>query len=170
LLTAVAVAIDAAFKSYQINQEQSLLTQHSRLAMYRMLTYIRTNAEHQPHTATLATNFSTGQTVTDTGIDMFDDANHEISFVYDNASKELRLIESGNSHVLLNGVTSFQVKLEPMRSAQSVKTGSMTYDRLMRATITFSIGTTTKTSKYSETTGTQTITISSAVMPRRNIW
>jgi hypothetical protein len=51
-----------------------------------------------------------------------------------------------------------------------VKTGSQTYDLLMRATVLISVHTNSETSKTSETTGAQTITMSSSVMPRRNVW
>jgi prepilin-type N-terminal cleavage/methylation domain-containing protein len=170
LLTAVAVAIDAAFKSYQINQEQSMLTQRARLALYRLLTSIRTLDTHQPYTAACVTSFSKGTPVTDSGISMYDDNNVLISYMLDAPSHELRVIHGGVTNVLLRGVTAFSVKMEPMKSAQSVKTGSQTYDLLMRATVTVTLATNSKTSMASETTGKQTVTISSSVMPRRNIW
>lgn len=170
LLTAVAVAIDASFKSYQVNEEQSMLTQRARLALYRMLTEIRTTSTHQPYTSAKITSFATGQTVTDTGISMYDNNNSQITYMYDAASEQLRVIQGTATHVLLNGVTSFQVTMQPMQSANSIKTGSMTYDLLMRATILISVHTNASTSKYSESTGNQTVTISSSVMPRRNVW
>jgi hypothetical protein len=170
LLTAVAVAIDAAFKSYETNQEQAALTQRARLTMYRLLTTIRTAAEHQPKTAVLAASFAAGATVTDTGIRLFDSNDQQVDFVFDAPSRELRLIEGGNTHVLLYGVQTFQIKMEPMRSAQSIKTGSMSYDKLMKSTILLTVGSDAKTFSASETTGRQTVTISSSVMPRRNVW
>ena len=170
LLTAVAVATDAAFKSYQVNQEQATLTQRARLSLYRMLTQIRTTKAHQPYTAAQVTNFSKGQIVTDTGISMFDDSSTQTTYLFDSASQELRQIRAGTTHVLLSGVKNFQIKMEPMKSANSVKTGSQTYDLLMRATIQVTVATNSKTSKSSETTGTQLVTVSSSVMPRRNVW
>jgi Tfp pilus assembly protein PilW len=170
LLTAVAFAIDAAFQSYKVNQEESSLTERARLALYRMLSTIRTTQAHQPYTPAMVTSFSVGQIVTDIGITMYDDTNTQTTYVFDSPSQQLRAIHGGTTHVLLNGVQSFQVKMEPMKSAQSVKTGSQTYDLLMRATILLTLDTNSETSKTSETTGKQTVTLSSSVMPRRNIW
>jgi Tfp pilus assembly protein PilW len=170
LLTAMAVAIDASFKSYQVNEEQSTLTQRARLALYRMLTNIRTTAEHQPYSSNQIALFASGQTVTDTGLSMFDNNNNQITYMYDAPSQQLRMIEGGATHVMLNGVTSFQVKMMPMKSANAIKTGSLTFDLLERATILVSLQTNSKTSESSESTGKQTVTISSSVMPRRNVW
>jgi len=170
LLTAVAAATDAAFKSYQVNQEQATLTQRARLSLYRLLTQLRTTKAHQPYTSALVTNFSKGQIVTDTGVSMFDDSGTQTTYLFDVPSQELRQIRGGVSHVLLSGVKNFQIKMEPMKSANSVKTGSQTYDLLMRATVQVTVATNSKTSKSSETTGVQTVTVSSSVMPRRNVW
>jgi hypothetical protein len=170
LLTAVGVAVDASFKSYETNQEQSSLTQRARLTMYRMLTTIRTAAEHQPATPALAASFAAGTTVTDTGIRLFDSNDQQIDFIYDEPSQELRLIEGGNTHVLLRGVQDFQIKMQPMRSAAAIKSGSAGYDKLMRSTILITVGSDTKSFAAGETTGRQTVTISSSVMPRRNVW
>jgi Tfp pilus assembly protein PilW len=170
LLTATAVAVDASFRSYAVNQEQASLTQRARLAMYRILTSIRTTDLHQPKTTALATTFSKGTIVTDTGIAMFTDDGVELDYVYDDTNKQLLLIQGGTSHVMLHGVDAFQVKLEPMRSADSIKTGQMTYDRLMRATVLLTVRTNDQTSQASETTGLQTVTLSGSVMPRRNVW
>jgi Tfp pilus assembly protein PilW len=170
LLTAVAAAIDASFKSYQVNEEQSTLTQRARLALYRMLTEIRTTQTHQPYTSSCVTSFSTGQVVTDTGLSMFDNNGTQVTYYYDAASQQLRVIHGTTTNVVLQGVTAFQVKMEPMKSAESVKTGSQTYDLLMRATVLLTVATNSKTSSATETTGTQTVTISSSVMPRRNVW
>ncbi len=170
LLTAVAFAIDAAFQSYKVNQEESSLTERARLALYRMLSNIRTTQAHQPYTPAAVTSFATGQIVTDRGITMYDDTNTQTTYLFDSPSQQLRVIRAGVTHVLLNGVTNFTVKMEPMKSAESVKTGSQTYDLLMRATILLTLDTNSSTSKSSETTGKQTVTLSSSVMPRRNIW
>ena len=133
LLTAMAVAIDASFKSYQANEEQSTLTQRARLALYRMLMNIRTTSLHQPYSANQIAFFASGQTVTDTGLSMYDNNNNQITYMYDAPSQQLRMIEGGATHVMLNGVTSFQVTMQPMKSANAVKTGSLTFDLLERA-------------------------------------
>jgi hypothetical protein len=93
-----------------------------------------------------------------------------LSYVYNSTTKQLTQIQNGSTYVLLDGVDNFQIKLEPMQSANSIKTGAMTYDLLMRATILLTVRTNSQTSSASETTGTQTITLSSSVEPRRNIW
>ena len=170
LLTAVAVAIDASFKSYQVNEEQSMLTQRARLALYRMLANIRTTQLHQPYSATGIASFASGQIVTDTGISMYDNTGTETTYMYDAPSQELRAIHGSTTYVLLEGVKAFQVKMEPMKSAESVKTGSQTYDLLMRTTMLITVATNSKTSAASETTGMQNVTLSSSVMPRRNVW
>jgi hypothetical protein len=59
--------------------------------------------------------------------------------------------------------------MEPMRSATSIKTGGG-YDLLKRATVNITVRTTEENSLASETTGTQTLTLSASVMPRRNVW
>jgi len=59
--------------------------------------------------------------------------------------------------------------LEPMRSSTSIRTGGV-YDLLSRATILLTVRTADNTVMNSETTGDQTVTISSSVMPRRNVW
>ena len=48
LLTATAVAVDASFKAYAANQEESSLLQQGRMALNRMVTSIRTPTRPQP--------------------------------------------------------------------------------------------------------------------------
>jgi len=169
LLTATAAAIDASFKAYEVNQEQSLLMQRARLAMHRILTQIRVTAEHGPHDSTLNGNFTAGTVITDTGIEMFDADDVLYAFHHDPDTQQLLLQVDGTDHVLLEGVQTFEVKMEPMRSPTSIKTGGG-YDLLKRATILLTVKTNDATSLGSETTGVQTVTLSSSVMPRRNVW
>jgi hypothetical protein len=169
LLTATAAAIDASFKAYEVNQEQSLLMQRARLAIHRILTQIRVTAEHGPHDSSLNGNFAAGTVVTDTGIEMFDADDVLYVFCHDEDTKQLTLEVDGQHHVLLEGVEDFEVKLEPMRSPTSIKTGGG-YDLLKRATILLTVKTSSATSLDNETTGNQTVTLSSSVMPRRNVW
>jgi prepilin-type N-terminal cleavage/methylation domain-containing protein len=169
LLTATAVAIDASFKSYAINQEQSDLTQRSRLAMYRITSVIRQTQAHQPGTTTLANQFKTGKTVSDTAIDMMDLANKPVRYFYDAAEKRLMLHTDSGDHVLCDGVESFTVRLEPMRSATSIRTGGP-WDLMKRATLLLTVRTTNQTSVKGEGVGNQTVTLSASVMPRRNTW
>ena len=169
LLTATAVAIDASFKAYAINQEQSDLTQRSRLAIYRMTTMIRQTKLHAPHTATLAGQFAGGATVTDSGIDMFDLNGQAITYTYDAANKQLLAVVGGTSHVMCDGVQAFTVRMEPMRSTDSIKTGGA-WDLMRRASIVLTVKTTSHTSVEGEGVGKQTVTMSASVMPRRNAW
>lgn len=169
LLTATAVAIDASFKAYAINQEQSDLTQRSRLAIYRMTTMIRQTKLHAPHTATLAGNFAGGATVTDSGIDMFDLNGQAITYTYDATKKQLLAVIGGTSHVMCDGVEAFTVRMEPMRSTDSIKTGGG-WDLMKRASLVLTVKTTSHTSVEGEGVGKQTVTMSASVMPRRNAW
>ena len=49
LLTAVAVAFNAAFIAYQVNQERQSVTQQARLALNRMLGTIRVTQQRARH-------------------------------------------------------------------------------------------------------------------------
>jgi prepilin-type N-terminal cleavage/methylation domain-containing protein len=169
LLTATAVAIDASFRAYAVNQEQSDLTQRTRLAMYRMTSIIRQTKEHAPHNGAPAGQFAGGKTVDDTGIDMFDLSGKQIGYRYDSANKQLLVVVSGTPHVLCEGVEAFNVRMEPMRSPNSIKSGGA-WDLLKRATLLITVKTTDKTSTEGEGVGKQTMTLSASVMPRRNAW
>ncbi len=169
LLTATAVAVNASFKAYEINEEQSSLIQRSRIAMNHVLSVIRTCQAHSPDTTALATQFSSGLVVTDTGIDMYNASNSLIIFRYDSPNQRLLAITNGSVYTMAEGVTAFQVKMEPMRSLQSVKTGGP-WDLLMRASVQITVKTNSKTSLSGETTGKQVVTLSGATMPRRNAW
>ncbi len=94
-----------------------------------------------PYTTSLASQFATGAVVTDTGISMFLDDNSELSYTYNATTNQLTQIQNGSTYVLLDGVQNFQIKLEPMQSADSIKSGKMTYDLLMRATILLTVRT-----------------------------
>ena len=169
LLTATAVALDGSCIAYRVNEEQSSLIQRTRLTLNRITTSIRTTTLHAPHTPALATSFAGGFIVTDTGLDMLDATGTQITFRYDAPNLRVLAIAGAVQHVLAEGVTSFQLTLEPMHSAESVRTGSPC-DLLRRATILMSIQTAADTARSSETTGKQIITLSASVMPRRNTW
>lgn len=169
LLTAVAMALDASFLSYRVNQEQSALNQKARLTMHRILTNVRQCEAHAPATSSLLTNFSLGVRVDDVGIAMLNDAGDDVVYRYDATNQRILYALDGNERTLLEGVTQFQVTLEPMRSATSIRTGGG-YDLLNRATVLLTVRTTGKTSMNSETTGQQSITLSSSAQPRRNVW
>jgi prepilin-type N-terminal cleavage/methylation domain-containing protein len=174
LLTATGVAIDASFKAYAVNQQNSDLTQRSRLAIYRITAMIRQTREHAPHTTALANQFATGKTITDTTIDMYDLNKNEVTYSYDAAKKQLiATVKSFGGvavpHVMCEGVETFQVRMEPMRSAESIRTGGA-WDLLKRASIVLTVKTSAATIAEGESGGTQTVTLSASVMPRRNSW
>jgi prepilin-type N-terminal cleavage/methylation domain-containing protein len=169
LMVATAMAIDGTFRAYRFNQEEASLIHSARMAEYRMLSMVRTTREHQPVTAALATQFAAGQVVTDVGLTMLQTDGTEVTFRYDAATHKLLAETGGQSHTMVEGVTQFQVILEPMRSATSIKTGGG-WDLLKRATILISVRTTSATATSSETTGQQVLTLSSSVMPRQNTW
>ena len=165
LLVATAVGVDASARAYQINQEQSLLIQRARIAMERMTTVIRTTHDHAPDSVAAAANFAKGQTVTDTGIDLFDTNNVETMFRYDAPGKRILAIIANNTYVLVDGVESFQITLEPMQSANSLRTGGG-FDLLRRANITLAV----RNDALAPGQSGQTIALSASVMPRQNTW
>jgi Tfp pilus assembly protein PilW len=169
LLTATGVALDASFFSYRVNEEQSSLIQNARLTLNRITTAIRTSKAHQPHSAGLLPAFVSGLTVTDNGLDMYDLTNTSLSFTYDPTAKTVSATYNGVAHVLAQGVTQFQITIEPMRSPEAIRTGAGC-DLVQRATVLMAIQTTAATMQRSETTSGQVITLSASVMPRRNTW
>lgn len=168
LLTATAVAVDAAFRAYQVNQEQAVLLSKARVALALMTTHVRTTKLHAPDDATRRAEFATGLTVTDTGLAMFDADDQLIRFRYDAAGKRLLVVTASGTHTMARGVEAFGVTMEPMRSAASVRTGGG-WDLLKRATIQLTVRTTGSTAA-GESSGQQTFTLSGSVMPRRNAW
>ena len=169
LLSAVAVAVDACFRGYRINQEQATLMQRSRVAQNFICTSIRTTKLHAPLSGEQKLAFDSGATVTDTGLEMIDLNEKIVRFEWDAPTKRLLVTAEGKTHVLAYGVDDFAVRMEPMRSATSIKTGGG-YDLLARATVNLTVRTTEENSEASETTGLQTLTLSGSVMPRRNVW
>jgi len=169
LLTATAVAVDASFKAYANNQEESSLLQQSRMALNRVVTSIRTSDTHAPTDPTLLVDFKAGFKVTGTSIGMFQEDGTNIVYRYDAAKKQLIAEVRGKSYILARGVEAFSVSMEPMRSEEALRTGS-SYDLLRRATILITIRTTAETAQSSETTGKHPVTLSVSVTPRRNSW
>jgi len=169
LLTATAVALDASVKAYAINQEQAGLMQQARIAVDRIAAYVRASREHSPVDANQAAAFASGLTVADNGITLFDQAGSEVSFTYDAPNKRVMATLNGTPHVLARGVEAFVVRMEPMRSATSIKTGG-SWDLLRRATILITVRTNSETSGVGETRSQQTVTLCAAVVPRQNAW
>jgi len=167
LLTATAFAMNSALQAYSINQVQSDTMHRTRIAMHRLSTYIRTSTEHSPMTAARATSFANGDTVIDSGIQLFDENNTELAFAYNALTQQLIVTENGNDHVLLRGVTTFRVVMQPMRSSTSIKTGGG-FDLLRQATITLTVRFSNDAADTRADDADQTVTLSTSVMPRRN--
>lgn len=170
VLAAVAYSVDACFRAYSINQEQSDLMQRARTGMHRIITTIRTTNAHQPLSADALLAFKEGIVVSDSGIAMFDADDRPINFKFDAPRGQVLAVDgAGNEYVMLRGVRKFEIKFEPLRSEQSARTGGP-YDKLLRATVLVTVQTTGNALDIDETVAAQTVTLSSSVMPRRNIW
>jgi Tfp pilus assembly protein PilW len=171
VLAAVAYAVDMTFRAYSINHEQADLMQRSRVALYRMTTTIRTTGDHQPITALALADFKNGKVTTDTGITMHDVNDQEVVFKFDPAKSRLVAVDGlGTEYTLLRGVEKFEVKFEPLLSQEAKRAGAVVYDRLMRATILLTVRTTGNSADVDEKVGSQSVTLSTSVMPRRNAW
>jgi len=179
LLTATAVAIDASFQAYGVTQAQASLAQRARVSLHRIVTYIRTTEQHRPDNDDPIDDFAAGLVCTDTAIRMMttdtagvifrqqDDCLVSVPFSVASGA----LVE-GTAHVLIKGVQAgdFTVTFEPMKSAEQIRTGQPAYDQLKRASISLTVRPATTTKVAGEQVSAQPVTISAAVMPRRNFW
>jgi Tfp pilus assembly protein PilW len=168
LLTATAIAVNAAFRAYEVNQEQAVLMSKARVSLNFITTNIRGTTLHAPDTAAKRTQFAAGQTVTDTGVVMYDMNNNLLRFFYDAPNKRLQVTGPMGTQTLARGVEAFSVTLEPMRSANSIRTGG-SWDLLRRASVTVTVKTGGSTAP-GEAVGGDTVTLSGSIMPRRNSW
>jgi prepilin-type N-terminal cleavage/methylation domain-containing protein len=178
LLTAVAVATDASFKAYGINETQAQLMERSRLAMNRILTYIRSTNQHLPDDDASQTKFQSGLITQCTSIRMMIDATHGIIFRQSGTTLQAvsftiagATLTEGKARTLLAGVNAgdFTITMEPQRSAEAIKTGGV-YDQLKRASITLTVRAAAATAMTGEDLANQSITLSGSVMPRPNMW
>jgi hypothetical protein len=181
LLTAVAVGTHASFHAYAVNQEYSLLTQKSRLTMHRILSDVRTSDTHavdaDPNSAANIQwrDLPAETPVVATSIAMFDPNETLHVYRWDAATKRLYadVRKSGSasiqSHVMLEGVEKFEVTHVPMKSVASARTGGKR-DLLRRATILLTVTSAGAGDETGDGGGTQTMTLSSSVVPRRNVW
>jgi prepilin-type N-terminal cleavage/methylation domain-containing protein len=169
LLTATAVAVDASFKAYANNQEESSLLQQARMALNRVVTSIRTSDTHAPIAPAQLVDFRAGLLATDKGIGMIQEDGTDIVYRHDAAKKQLIAEVKGKTYIVARGVETFTVTMEPMRSDEALRTGS-SYDLLRRANILITLRTTAQTAQSSETTGKHPVTLSVSVTARRNSW
>ena len=165
LLSATAVAVKASFDAYRANQTQADLTQRARLTVHRLLGAVRTARDHAPVTAAKSAQFASGQRVVDSGVAMFDADGRDVSFAFDPADGVIRQTTDGETFVLVRGVETFEVTLEPMRSPESLKAGGG-FDRLRRATVLLTL----RADPLEGEAGGETFTLSSSVVPRANVW
>ncbi|HMB96451.1 MAG TPA: prepilin-type N-terminal cleavage/methylation domain-containing protein [Tepidisphaeraceae bacterium] len=178
LLTAVAMAVDASFKAYGVNESQSQLMERARLSMNRMLTYIRCTNQHLPDNDTAQTNFQNGLITQADSIRMMIDSVNGIIFRQSGTALLAvpfkitgATLTEGTPRTMLQGVNAgdFTITFEPQRSAQSIKTGGK-YDQLKRASIALTVRAAAKTAVAGEEISNESITLSGSVMPRPNMW
>jgi Tfp pilus assembly protein PilW len=178
LLTSVGVAVDASFKAYAVNQSQAQLLQRSRVAMNRLLTYIRSTSQHLPDDDDAQTDFEAGLITHASAIRMLITPSSGV--IFRQSGNELQMVPftitggalvEGTARTLLNGVGAddFRITFEPQRSTEAVKTGGK-YDQLKRASITLTVRPTGATTLTGENDPSARVTLSTSIMPRRNIW
>ncbi|HMO27554.1 MAG TPA: hypothetical protein PKB10_14935, partial [Tepidisphaeraceae bacterium] len=98
LLSATGIAIDASFKSYSANQITTDLTQRTRVALHRILSELRTTAEHEPLTEDQQDLFATGVEAIDSGIIMYRADGSELRFHHDPTTRQLIATLEGTQH------------------------------------------------------------------------
>lgn len=178
LLTSVAVAIDASFKAYAANQTDAQLMQRARLAINRMVAYIRSTTDHLPDDDDAQTAFENGLVTQASAIRML--LNDTSGVIFRQSGDELQMVPftiagnvltEGTARTLLKGVGAgdFRITFEPQRSAQAVKIGAK-YDQLKRASISLTLRTHADTAVSGEQSDRGAVTLNMSVMPRRNIW
>jgi hypothetical protein len=180
LLTAVAVATDAAFHGYATNQEQSSLTQAARLGLYRMLAQIRTADAHAVDTNPASPAnlmLRDGKTVfgadpvtnvtLNSSIAMLDEVGNVYHYYWDKPTARVVVAvrQPGSPtpvvNTLLRGVTDFRVTLEPMPGTRG---------KVRRATIQFTLQVTGANDEAGDSGAKASMTFSSSAVPRRNVW
>lgn len=181
LLTAVAVATDAAFKAYAINQTQAQLMQRARLAMNRMTTYIRATTQHLPDDDDAQDEFESGLITEASAIRLMTDSSHGVIFRQSGTELQMvpftlsgNVLTEGTARTLLQGVGTgdFMIAFEPQRSAQAIKLNGLAAacDQLKRASIVLTVRAGGSSSVTGEETANQNVTLSTSIMPRKNIW
>jgi hypothetical protein len=180
LLTAVAVATDAAFHGYAVNQEQSSLTQAARVGLHRMLLQIRTGDAHaaDPNPASPANLMLrdgltvygadpvTKQTL-NSSIALLDETGNLYHYYWDKPDGRVVVsvrqpgAAAAIEHTLMRGVTDFRVTLEPLPGTRG---------KLRRATVQFTLQATGANDEAGDGGARASMTFSSSAVPRRNVW
>ncbi len=179
LLAAVGVAVNASFHAYGVNQSQAALAQRVRVAMHRIVSTIRTTAEHRPDNDEPIDDFAAGLVCTDSAIRMM--TGEDRGVIVRQSGDALQLVPftivagalvEGTPNTLLKGVNAgdFTVTFEPMRSARQVRLGRPEYDQLRRAGILLTLRPGASTTVAGEEADAEPVTLSTSVMPRKNVW
>ena len=179
LLVATAVAVNASFQAYGVNQTQSSLAQRARVAMHRVVSSIRTTQDHRPDNDDPIDDFEAGLVCTDTAIRMLTAPDRGV--IFRQSGTELLMVPftivantmvEGAPNVMLRGVRDgdFTITFEPMRSARQIRLGRPEYDQLKRASIFLRIRPDAATTLAGEQGDGEPVVLSTSVMPRRNFW
>ncbi len=166
LFTATATAMKACVDSFTANQASADTLQRARVTMLRLSQQIRAGEDHLPVTTARQTSFIAGTTVTDSGITFIDDKGQTIRCSYNAGTQVLSIqVDGGTARTLASSVSTFTVRMVPVRSAGSIKTGGV-YDELERVTITLAIN---PVVDGNEMLG-QPVTLSESITPRARLW
>lgn len=176
LLTAVAVATHASFQSHAINMETSDVMQRARVALHRMLTDIRNSEAHavdpDPNSADNA-RLKKGENVEHVSSIALYDVDKTLYWYRKAGDQVLVDVEPAGgprlTHVLLRGVEAFDVTLEPLKSADARRFNT-DHDQLKRATILLTVKSFGQMNEAGDNGASATVTFSSSVVPRRNVW
>jgi len=169
LLAATAVAVDASFKAYSVNQLTSDLQQRARVALHRMVSEIRNSTAHEPVNSAAQELFASGVEADDTGIILFRPDGSELRFFHDADNQLLVARLDVVDRTLLEGVTDFRVTLTPMYSYldDNIRRRVVV---LQRASLLLTVRNVRVSADVNEQTAPVSVTLSSAVMPRQNAW
>jgi type II secretory pathway pseudopilin PulG len=165
LLLATGVALTSAVSAYNVNSEHSMVTQNARVTMHRIVTAMRTSEYHAPDDVWLASAFAAGTTVTGSGAAMLDPEGTEVIFRHDSTKKQILAIVNGTSRVMANGVESFTITMEPMKSDVAARTGGG-WDLLKRASVSITMYSTDPGANNTK----QRVTLVASATARRNAW
>lgn len=166
LLVATAAVLRASINSFTANQASADTLQRARITMMRISQQIRAGTDHLPATSAKQAGFLSGSTVTDSGISFVDDRGQDIDYLYDPIAATLSIrVNSGTARRLASNVSTFSVRMVPMRSPSAIKTGGV-YDEVERITVTLSVNAVVDGNEMQG----QSVTLSESITPRARLW
>jgi Tfp pilus assembly protein PilW len=194
LLTATAVAFRASIMAYRDNTDRNILLSQGRIAMRQLISEIRQADVHGPVNDAALPNaitlFAQGRTTENGGIQILKNQPDSddpgivpgtastyvlITWSFDPVHLQLdrtRSVGGGTAvtAVMASYVQSFQVRMEPGRSAANVANGNPNYDILTRAVVSMSMQNVDAAGKmqFSQGNGQVTERIIDAAVPRKN--